>query len=307
MPAPRISVVLATRNRVDSLRQLLPRLLALSPALDWQLVVADNGSSDGTAAYLASLSSAKVAVVREPRPGKCRALNRALHAAAGDLLVFTDDDVEPEDGWLEALAGAAARHPEAACFGGRILVDPAGVPGWVMRSRLRQLLTSAHDFGDAEAPYPPNRMPIGPNMAVRRSALQARHDPFPEDMGPGTAIPVGDETAFFYRLGLGSGRAIYVPSARVRHRPEAGYFRLPAALRRSYLAGYGAGFVNATHVALAAPELGGGVFLRKAATTRSLREALCSAVRVLGYMLGYRSGRAAAPSGRRPAASSGGG
>src|SRR3954462_13260560 len=111
MAEPLISVVIATRNRADSLRRLLPRLQALSPALAWERVIADNGSTDETAAVLATAGN-KVRTVFEPKRGKSRALNRALGVARGELLVFPDDDVEPLAAWLDELAAAAQRHPD---------------------------------------------------------------------------------------------------------------------------------------------------------------------------------------------------
>lgn len=289
--SPDISVIVATRDRADSLRRLLPRLLELSPGLAWELVVADNGSTDGTAEVLAGLAG-RVRTVFEPLPGKSRALNRAMAAARGELLVFTDDDVEPDRAWLDEMAAAARRHPDVDCFGGRISIDATHVPGWVLRSRLRQLLTSAHDFGDAEGPYPPNRFPIGPNMAVRRRALRGREDAFPTDLGPGSRIPVGDETAFFYRLGLGANKKrIYVPTAEVRHQPQASYLTLGAALRRSWLGGYSAGFNNARYREHAGAEFRGVPVWRKVAGTRSWREFCCSSIRLLGYVAGYCRGR----------------
>jgi glycosyltransferase involved in cell wall biosynthesis len=228
--------------------------------------------------------------VFEPQPGKCRALNRAMAVARGELLVFTDDDVEPHPAWLDELAAAAQRHPDADCFGGRIRIDAAGVPRWVLRSRLRQLLTSAHDFGDAEGPYPPNRLPIGPNMAVRRRAVRDLKDPWPVELGPGTGVPIGDETTFFYRLGVPSAKVIYVPAAEVRHQPQLSYLSMRSALRRSYLGGYSAGMTNARYPQHAHPEFRGVPVWRKIAATRSWQEFCCAAVRVVGYAVGYRRG-----------------
>jgi len=288
--APQVSVIVATRNRAESLRRLLPRLLELSPGLSWELIVADNGSTDDTSQVLAAMAG-RVRTVFEPQPGKSRALNRAMAAARGELLIFTDDDVEPDRAWLDELVAAARRHTDVDCFGGRITIDASAVPGWVLRSRLRQLLTSGHDYGDVEGPYPPNRFPIGPNMAVRRRALHGRQDVWPVDLGPGSAIPVGDETAFFYRLGQGAARTrVYVPTAQVRHQPQAGYLTLGPALRRSYLGGYSAGFSNARYHAQAGKEFKGVPVWRKIAGTRSWREFCCSAVRVLGYGVGYSRG-----------------
>lgn len=284
-PPPDISVIIASRNRAGSLRRLIPTLLSLSPQLRWELVVADNGSTDDTAAVLGRFGP-RVRAVHEPRAGKSRALNRAMAAARGELLVFTDDDVEPHPAWLDELAAAARRHPDADCFGGRIRIEEAGVPRWVLRSRLRQLLTSAHDYGDTEGPYPPNRLPIGPNMAVRRRAVRLE-EPWPVDLGPGSPIPIGDETAFLYGLGLRSGQVIYVPTAEVRHQPEPSYFAMRFALRRAYLAGYSAGFVNARYRAQAAPELIGAPVWQKIAGTASWREFCCSAIRLIGYLVGF--------------------
>src|SRR5438067_689612 len=128
---PDVSVIIATRNRADSLASLLPRLLGLSPGLRWELIVADNGSTDATAALLGRLGE-RLRSVHEPLQGKCRALNRAVAAARGELLVFSDDDVEPHEAWLDELAAAARRHPDADCFGGRIRIDETGVPDWVL-------------------------------------------------------------------------------------------------------------------------------------------------------------------------------
>lgn len=291
MAEPVISVVIATRNRADSLRQRLPKLLALSPGLPWELIVVDNGSSDGTAELLAGMAG-RLQAVYEPEPGKSRALNRAITAARGELLVFTDDDVDPQPDWLDQLAAAAARHPDIDGFGGRIRVKTSGVPAWVLRSRLRQLLISAHDYGELERPYPPNRFPIGPNMAVRRRALRGIAEPFPVELGPGSAVPVGDEPAFFFRLGFGTAKtSLYVPTAEVRHEPNLAYLALGPALRRCYLGGYSAGLMNARYSSQASPELRGAPVWRKIAATYSWQEFLCSAVRMLGYAAGYRRGR----------------
>lgn len=300
MQEPDISVIIATRNRADSLRRLLPRLRALSPQLRWELIVADNGSTDATATVLAGMAG-EVRSVFEPQPGKSRALNRAMAAARGELLVFTDDDIEPDSAWLDELAAAARRHPDVDYFGGRIRIDASGVPAWVLRSRLRQLLTSAHDYGDTEAPYPRNRLPIGPNMAVRRRALQGFVDPWPVDLGPGSRVPIGDEMVFFYRLGVRAAKVMYIPSAEVRHQPQLSYLTLRRALRRSYLGGYSAGMANARYRQHADSEFRGTPVWRKIADTRSWREFCCSAVRVVGYAAGYWRGRSQPDGGIRAA------
>ncbi len=285
---PAVSVVLATRNRERSLRLLLQRLERLSPPLDWELVVADNGSTDATGEALSSAGRLPLRTVREPVAGKSRALNKALGAARGDLVVFTDDDVEPLPGWLEELVAAALRHPDVDCFGGRIRIAEGRMPAWVRESRnLQEILASEHDYGELERPYPPNRFPIGPNMAVRRRAVERVSEPWPVDLGPGSPLPVGDEKAFWLRLGEGGGKPrIYVPSSVVLHHPEALDIGLSAALKRCYRGGFSGALVERRHRQAAEPGAEGPGALAMLAQTRSASELLCVAARALGYAMG---------------------
>ena len=55
-------------------------------------------------------------IVNESRPGKSRALNKALSQANGDLLVFTDDDVVVDPEWLKQLYKVSKRIPACQCF-----------------------------------------------------------------------------------------------------------------------------------------------------------------------------------------------
>jgi glycosyltransferase involved in cell wall biosynthesis len=128
------SVLLATRNRAGLLRATLAHLARqVTDGLRWEVVVVDNGSEDGTAAVLAEArATLPLVVVSEPRAGKNRALNRALPLARGALLVFTDDDVEPEPRWLAEHVGAARRWPSHAVFGGPIAPRmPPTAPPWL--------------------------------------------------------------------------------------------------------------------------------------------------------------------------------
>ena len=83
----RVSVVIATRDRRASLAATLAALAAVRVPLDvtWQLVVADNGSTDGTAELLASGDLGRTQLLRvvESRRGKAHALNAALRISRG--------------------------------------------------------------------------------------------------------------------------------------------------------------------------------------------------------------------------------
>src|SRR5438094_7585323 len=93
---PALSVLVATRNRAASLAQLLTSLEATQSAsgIDTEIVVADNGSTDGTATLLQQWAAGAPGRIhlRAEQPGKARALNQALRQARAPLFAFVDDD-----------------------------------------------------------------------------------------------------------------------------------------------------------------------------------------------------------------------
>src|SRR6266571_194474 len=93
-----VSVIIATRNRAALLAETLDALSRQRwPRDGFEIVVADNGSTDHTRALVESVagrtSVPAVQYLYVVEPGKSHAVNAALRFARGDLLAFTDDDV----------------------------------------------------------------------------------------------------------------------------------------------------------------------------------------------------------------------
>ena len=100
-----ISVIISTWNRCDSLERLLTNFVRIygNSKLDWELIVVDNNSTDRTQDVLSGfVGRLPLRIHFEPRQGKSVACNSALQHAHGDVLLWTDDDVIPVQGWLEA-------------------------------------------------------------------------------------------------------------------------------------------------------------------------------------------------------------
>jgi glycosyltransferase involved in cell wall biosynthesis len=109
----------------------------------------------------------------EPRQGLSHARNRAVAAARGEALLWTDDDVLVEPDWLTEYVKAARDWPAASCFGGPIEPDFAvAPPPWVERHLDLLADTWALLSRDPGVrPGEPDEMFHGANMAFRTAVL----------------------------------------------------------------------------------------------------------------------------------------
>jgi glycosyltransferase involved in cell wall biosynthesis len=120
---PRVSVVMPTHNRKEALLPTLDALAAVDyPAGQWEVVLVDDGSTDGTeAAVRAWLQAHDVPLryLRQEQGGPASARNRGAAAATGEVLVFLDDDITVAPSFLHDHVTALAAHP-GSWIAGRI-------------------------------------------------------------------------------------------------------------------------------------------------------------------------------------------
>jgi glycosyltransferase involved in cell wall biosynthesis len=222
---PFISVVIATKNR----EQLLDDTLAALHAQQWprdryEVLIADNGSTDGTRRIVDRAAQERGApriIYRYvARPGKSNAVNKLFEEVAADVIALTDDDVCPDEGWLRALA-TAFDETGADFVAGRILPRwECGPPSW-LSSRLHGVL-AIPDNGETRLTIAPDGdgkhvMTVGANMAVRTGVI--RHiGGFRCDLGKlsGT-LRTGEDHEFFLRMIAAGYQGVYEPTAIVRH------------------------------------------------------------------------------------------
>jgi glucosyl-dolichyl phosphate glucuronosyltransferase len=232
---PYISVAIATKNRVGLLSETLFGLMAQRwPRDRFEIIVADNGSTDSTRAVVeraARIGLPRICYRYVPEPGKSRALNVALSVCLGTIIALTDDDVTPDPDWLAQLAGAFT-ETNADFVAGRILPKWESAPPVWLSPRMYGAL-AIPDNGTEPATLDgvsSSIMPIGANMAVRHAAL-TRVGGFRTDLGKleGT-LRTGEDHEFYLRLLAAGFIGTYEPTAIVHHfvpdarlRPE--YFR----------------------------------------------------------------------------------
>ena len=262
-----MTVVIATRDRTESLLRCLASL-AKSDYSAFDVVVVDSApSSDATARALQQDQSWPFSVryLRVSQPGLAVAHNAALPAVTGKIVAITDDDVEVSPVWLTAIAEAFAES-DVTCVTGLILPAELRTPAQLLVERIggfsrgftKHIYTS--DMPDPEPlfPFTAGRFGSGANMAFRADWL-ASHGGFDPAMGAGTPARGGDDLVAFLRVIIDGGILVYEPRAVVRHYHRPGY---EGMRRLAY--GYGVGLGAYFAAVLAARPALLGAMLRRA-------------------------------------------
>ncbi len=223
-PTPRVAVIIPTYNGLGLLAACLDALRQQTYR-DFSVLVVDDGSTDGTAAALAT-TYPEVRLLRHERNGGLAwACNAGIAATTSELVCLLNNDTEAEPDWLAALVAALDAAPWAGSAASKLLLFDR-----------RDTLHSAGD-GFAITGVPVNRGVWRPDTGqydatteifgpcagaalYRRAALDAVTD--------GTGTPF-DEDLFMYcedvdlnwRLQLAGYRAIFAPAARIYHHLSA--------------------------------------------------------------------------------------
>jgi glycosyltransferase involved in cell wall biosynthesis len=208
-----VSIIIPTYNREALLRETVETVLAQTYH-DWELLVVDDGSTDGTRTYLAMLADRRVRpILLEHSGNPARARNAGLRAAGGSFIAFLDSD----DLWHpEKLALQIAdldAHPECGwSYTGLALVDERGqeIPpvdrgrlppqrGWILEALIKGRAVAATSA-----------------VLVRRPLLQAVGE-FDE------SLPLCEEIDLFVRFAEASpATAVSGPLALCRRHPGNG-------------------------------------------------------------------------------------
>lgn len=120
----RFTVVTPTCGRVDMLRRSVASVLSQTHT-NLELIVVDDASTDGTAAWLATVDDDRLVVIRNGESlGEGGSRNVALDRASGDVIAFVDDDNWYDPDWLRSLAWLFSEHPETqVAYGARVVDD----------------------------------------------------------------------------------------------------------------------------------------------------------------------------------------
>jgi glycosyltransferase involved in cell wall biosynthesis len=209
-----VSVVLCVRNGADVLPNMVHSVFkaaASTPGSEVELLIVDNGSTDSTVATAESLgldAPIPVQVVLEPVKGVCRAKNRGIRLAKGEIVAFTDDDCTWSTDYLSDLL----RHYESdvgpVIRGGRVeLGDPTDLPFTIKVEDEPGVYGGiAHPGGFVH----------GCNLTIPREVID-KIGGFDERFGPGAPFKAAEETELIYRAHKAGIPVHYVPDMAVYH------------------------------------------------------------------------------------------
>lgn len=219
-----ISIIVPTFNRAESLKRLVQSLDSLKheDLIKVEVLVIDNGSTDGTRSFLlreqAKSTKFFLKILEERQRGKASALNLGLRNAKGRLVLFVDDDVVVDPGWLSGHSECYLKTTFDAVQG-RVLpgVDPEGRtadPG-----RLRQYNIPIVDYGDEPREI---RGLTGTNMSFKREVFE-KVGYFDVRLGPGAA-GFSEDTEYSMRIRQAGFKIGYTPHAVVYHELDPGRY-----------------------------------------------------------------------------------
>lgn len=135
-PAPMdlVSIIIPTYNNLDLTQDCLEAIQRHTPAGIYEVIMVDNGSTDGTPEFLRGLQDLGQIrlILNDNNLGFAPACNQGARAARGEFLLFLNNDTRVTSGWLEELLHSAQEHPQVAAVGAKLLypddtVQHAGV------------------------------------------------------------------------------------------------------------------------------------------------------------------------------------
>jgi len=210
---PEFSLVVPTHDRLDVLPEVLSAAEDQPDAPPYELLVVDDGSTDGTAEFLAGRPwKVPARVLRQPNRGPAAARNLGLRAAAGRWVAFLGDDTVPASDWLARHREAHRRRGDAADLA------VLGYTRWHPRIRTSPFLDYINEYGlqfgysilpDAE--NLPFNFFYTSNLSLRRERLL--EEPFDEAF----PYPAWEDIETSFRLFRRGLRLVYERQAVALH------------------------------------------------------------------------------------------
>ncbi len=143
----RVSIIVPVYNEVRTVRAVIERLLTIDLPVEREILIVDDGSTDGTCDVLAQVAADGVPVsilLAERNGGKGSAIRRGLARATGTIVAIQDADLELDPQQIAALLAPILRGESTVVYGSRFLNGRSGAPlVSVLANRFLTAVTNA--------------------------------------------------------------------------------------------------------------------------------------------------------------------
>ncbi len=112
-----VTIIIPVKNRVELTRQCLRGIRETVADIPYEIIMVDNGSTDGTAEFARELGDDIRYIYNEHGANFSASNNQAAAVAKGEYLVFLNNDTLPRPGWLSAMLETHQRHHDVGSVG----------------------------------------------------------------------------------------------------------------------------------------------------------------------------------------------
>ena len=201
--SPRVSIIIPAYNAEETIEKCLTALRRQTTPLDsYEIIVVDDGSTDSTCAQVTKIKN--IRLFKQENAGPSAARNLGVNQALGEIVLFTDDDCEPVEDWIDRMLGPFQEEDIVGVKGTYLTRQKELVPRFVqLEFEDKYDRMSKDKFVDFIDTY---------SAGYRRSILIANN-------GFDTTFPVAstEDQELSFRLAQQGFKMVFEPRAKVYH------------------------------------------------------------------------------------------
>ena len=231
----KVSIIIPLFNNLEYTKKCIEAIRGKTPNGLYELIIVDNGSTDGTEDFLKSFMGNIKIISNEKNLGFAKACNQGARASSSDYILFLNNDVEAQSGWLEPLLKALDNDSSVAAVSSKLLfpdgtIQHAGV--LIVDHRKHQDPLLALNACYQEPSDLPEANEPRTYQALTAACLLVRRNAFDQVGGFDEGFWNGyEDTDLCFKLRMEGYKLVYQPeSVLIHHEEKSGFERFSKML-----------------------------------------------------------------------------